>query len=189
MLKAFPLKHPDHKVSAAGGAAPITSKRLPQFMQIQTQTNWCWSACGTSVGLLFVTGQWTQCGTACGCLNRTDCCDSPVPGGCNVYGYLDQALTFTKSFDKMTSGTMNATNIRQNIDAGKPVCARVAWTNGGAHFVAITGYFFPTANPSNFTIFLQDSIWGASSMLLADFPARYQGGGTWTHTYTTAKTA
>lgn len=137
----------------------------------------------TSVGLFFQTGNWTQCDTANHCLNRTDCCSKP--SNCNVYGYLDQSLTYCKSFNTMMSGTYSAANIENQINMGRPVCVRVAWNGGGAHFLAMTGYSYPDTSPNTVTIYLQDSIYGASSMLLTNFPSQYHGGGTWTHTYLT----
>ncbi|MDB4914150.1 MAG: hypothetical protein JWM95_1794 [Gemmatimonadetes bacterium] len=174
-------RHPAAHLGAVGTVVHL----LPPFMQPQQQSNWCWSADGTSVGLFFQTGAWTQCGTACGCLGRTDCCNSPCPGPCNVYGYLDQSLRFTQSFNSMMGGTATAAQIQTQINMGYPVCVRVAWNGGGAHFLAITGYSYPDSNPSAFTIYLQDSIYGGSSVLLTDFPSSYHGGATWTHTYYT----
>src|SRR4029079_16590575 len=114
----------------------------------QEHTNWCWSAVATSVGLFFQTGDWTQCGTANGCLNLpgTDCCTDPGP--CNVYGFLNQSLTFTKSLNQFFEGTAPASDIEEQVGQNDPVCVRVAWNGGGAHFLSITGYSFPDDDPS-----------------------------------------
>lgn len=183
-LQVAPLR-PLFAKSYAAGADPNVTNVLSMTMQPQLQTNWCWSAVGTSVGLFFVTGAWTQCDTANGCLNLqgTDCCVTPGP--CNVYGYLNLALTYTKSFNTSFAGTVSAADIQAQIDQGFPVCVRVAWTGGGAHFLSITGYSYPNSDPTQVTIYLEDSIYGNSTMLLADFPTNYHGGGTWTHTYLT----
>jgi Papain-like cysteine protease AvrRpt2 len=183
--------------AAAPGTVPGTVKHiLPTFMQYQQQSNWCWSACGTSVGLFFETGNWTQCGTATALIRGTscykgqplDCCKSP--SSCNCYGYLDASLKYTLTFNSMLSGKYDANNIQTQINMGRPVCVRVAWTGGGAHFLAITGYSYPnTSSPSNFTIYLQDPIYGSSSMLLSNFPSKYHGGGTWTTTFLTQPTS
>ena len=160
-------------------------KVLPMTMESQEQTNWCWAAVGTSVGLFFKTGQWTQCATAGGCLeNQPDCCGDPTP--CNVYGYLNKALDYTKSLGSYGKGTASASEIRTQIDLGHPVCALVNWEAGGAHFMAITGYSYPQSDPSQMTITIEDSIYGPSVHELADFPKDYQSGGTWTYVYLTA---
>jgi hypothetical protein len=171
--------------AAAAAGAGATTQTLAMVMEPQQQTNWCWSAVATSVGLFFRTGSWTQCGTANGCLNLpgTDCCATPAP--CNVYGYLNQSLAYTKSLYQFFAGMATAALIEQQIGQHDPVCVRVAWNGGGAHFLSITGYSYPDADPSRLTIYLEDSIYGSSTMLLADFPANYHGGGTWTNTYLT----
>lgn len=183
-LAGLPL-HP-LAATGAGSTAGVTSKILPQFMESQQQSSWCWSAVATSVGLFFKTGSWTQCSTVNGCLSRSDCCTAPLPNPCNVYGYLDQSLTYTRSFDPpLIYGTVTEAELETRIGSGDPVCARVAWNGGGAHFVAITGYSYPDADPSSVTIYLQDSFYGSSSMAFADFAEGYHSGGTWTHTYLT----
>lgn len=158
-----------------GGAAGVS---LPPFMQPQQQSNWCWSAVGTSVGLLFKTGAWTQCQTATGCLPGEDCCKAAGP--CNVYGYLDKALAFTKSFDHMVGGTVSTATITAELSSGEPVGTRVAWTGGGAHFMTITGI-----NGASITI--QDPIFGTTTMPFKDYASKYKTGGAWTHTYFTKK--
>jgi hypothetical protein len=108
-----------------------------------------------------------------------------MPDACNCYGYLDDSLTYTKSFNTMMSGTYSASDIETQINLGYPVCVRVAWFLGGAHFLAITGFSYPGDDPSVFTIYLQDSIYGSSSILLSEFASDYESGGNWTHTYLT----
>jgi hypothetical protein len=176
---------------AGGGTGGTVENTFREFMQEQLESNWCWSACATSVGLFFGTGKWTQCDTATGVIEGTDCyqgqplncCDTP--DACNCYGYLDDSLTYTKSFNTMMSGTYSSDDIEAQINLGNPVCVRVAWFLGGAHFLAITGFSYPSADPNTFTIYLQDSIYGSSSLLLSEFANDYQSGGTWTHTYLT----
>ncbi|MBF0283334.1 MAG: hypothetical protein HQL51_02640 [Magnetococcales bacterium] len=160
---------------------------LPLVMQRQTQTNWCWSAVGTSVGLFFQTGQWTQCDTANGCLKLAgvNCCNAPTPAACNVYGYLDKALTYTKSFKSVSSGTATTQALADQINMGRPVGVRVEWNGGGAHFMAITGYKYCAILSSVVTIVIQDPIFGETIMLYRDFAANYQSGGTWNGTYLT----
>jgi len=177
-------------LAAAGGGADfsIVTHILPDFMQPQQQDNWCWAAVGTSVGVFFQTGAWTQCGTAAGCLpGGLDCCGDPGP--CDVYGYLNTSLTYTKSFNQTIQGTYGASDVEAQVNMGWPVCVRVAWNGGGAHFLAMSGYSYPDDDPSAVTLYLQDSIYGDSSMAFGDFPALYNGGGTWTHTYLTQPNA
>jgi hypothetical protein len=172
---------------AGGGAPPAqTSQILPAFMQCQQQSNWCWSAVATSVGLLFKTDNWTQCATVNGCLQSSDCCTSPIPSACNVYGYLDQSLTYTKSYHgPLLYGSISVADLEAQLNSGNPVCVRVAWNGGGAHFLSIAGYGYPVNDPASVTIYLQDSFYGPTSMALADFATNYHTGGDWTNTYLT----
>ncbi len=160
------------KESAGGTGSDV---QLPFTMQHQQQSNWCWSACGTSVGLFYGTGSWTQCNTASGCLPGQDCCKNAGP--CNVYGYLDKALTYTKSYNSMAGGTCSPSTIKSELSAGNPVCTRVAWNGGGAHFMAITGI------SSSDVLTIQDSIYGTTRIAYNSYAGSYHGGGSWTTTY------
>src|SRR5215210_2812792 len=120
----------------------FSSKELAFDMQPQTQSNWCWSATATSVSHFYwFISTWTQCRVANSELNRSDCCNSPVPSACNVPWYLDRALTRTNNFVSIT-GPANFEQVRAEIDAGRPVGARVGWSGGGGHFMVIYGYSF-----------------------------------------------
>ncbi len=158
------------------------SKQLGFNMQAQTQTNWCWAATATSVSHFYwSTSTWTQCKVASGELNRTDCCNSPVPSPCNVPWYLDRALSRTNNYVSMT-GQASFSTVKAEIDAGKPVGARVGWSGGGGHFMVIYGYS-KVGTTEYFDI--DDPIYGKSHITVADFSSNYQGSGTWTHTYFT----
>lgn len=160
------------------------SKQLGFTMQAQTQSNWCWAATATSVSHFYwFWSTWTQCRVAGAELGRTDCCGSPVPGPCNVPWYLDRALTRTRNFVSM-SGPATFAAVRAEIDAGRPVGARIGWSGGGGHFMCIYGYstylgrqFFD----------IDDPIYGKSHLSVDDFSNRYRGSGSWTHTYYTKR--
>ena len=159
----------------------LKSNSLTQFMQSQTQSNWCWAANGASVGNFYWgANTYTQCGIANTCQNKTTCCSNP--GGCNQYGYLDQALQAARSWDSYGNGTCPFATLQSRVDAGQPVGTRVAWNGGGAHFMMITGY-----NNNGNTITLQDPWYGTSTVAYASYPGSYHGGGTWTGTYYTKK--
>lgn len=170
--------HATAVMDGAGGSA----NPLSLTMQTQTQSNWCWAAVGTSIGLFFQTGTWTQCSVACGVLDIASCCTNPSSPSCNVYGFLDKSLTYTKSFASMLKQAIGMSDIVTKISHGTPVCLRCAWNGGGAHFITIYGY-----NQANGTVNVADSIYGYSTQVFNTFPSHYQGGGTWTTTYFTSK--
>ena len=158
------------------------SKQLSFNMQLQTQSNWCWAATSTSVSHYYWWfSPWMQCTVANAELGRNDACNSPVPAGANVPWYLDKALTRTNNFVSIT-GAATFQQVRNEIDAGRPVGARIGWNGGGGHFMVIYGYSL-IAGTTYFDI--DDPIYGKSHLTVNDFSTNYQGSGTWTHTYFT----
>ena len=155
--------------------------RLDFMMQHQQQTNWCWAAVATSVALYYdPASTWTQCAVANGELGRTDCCGTGASGPCNVYGYLASSLTRVGHLDHWAAGTATFAQVGTEIDAGRPLGVRTAWSGGGAHFLAIVGYRLI------FDMLAVDDPWyGKSDVSYSAFSTNYQGSGTWTHCYYT----
>lgn len=159
----------------------LKTAALPQFMQAQTETNWCWAASGASVGNLFYgTAAYTQCAIANTCQAKNSCCADPA--ACNQYGFLDQALQAARAYDGHAAGACGLDVVQLRIDQGQPVGNRLAWNGGGAHFVMGAGY-----NNDGNTIVVQDPWYGTSTVDFASYPAAYHGGATWTDTYFTKK--
>ena len=143
------------------------SKRLFFNMQMQTQSNWCWAATSTSVSHFYwFWSTWAQCRVANGELGHSDCCNSPVPSACNMPWYLDKALTRTNNFVSIT-GQVSFQQVRDEINAGRPVGARIGWNGGGGHFMVIYGYsrFF---GMEYFDI--DDPIYGKSHLAVSILP-------------------
>jgi Papain-like cysteine protease AvrRpt2 len=160
----------------------FASKQLAFDMQTQTQSNWCWAATATSVSHFYwFLSTWTQCLVANGELGRSDCCNSSVPSACNVPWYLDRVLTRTNNFVSIT-GPVTFQQVRDEIDAGRLVGARIGWSGGGGHFMVIYGYSL-VVGTEYFDI--DDPIYGKSHLTVSDYSSNYQGSGTWTHTYFT----
>lgn len=161
----------------------FTSKQLAFNMQMQTQSNWCWAATSASVSHFYwFWSTWSQCGVANGELGHSDCCNSPVPSACNVPWYLDKALTRTHNFVSIIGQQASFQQVRDEIDAGRPVGARIGWNGGGGHFMVIYGYS-RLLGMEYFDI--DDPIYGKSHLAVSDFASNYQGSGSWTHTYFT----
>lgn len=156
--------------------------RLNFQMQHQQQTNWCWAAVSTSVALYDdPSSSWTQCTVANGELSRTDCCGVGGSTSCNVYGYLNTALSRVGHLDHMDTTVAAFQSVDSEIDAGRPLGIRVAWSGGGAHFLAIIGYLEDVQN----YVAVDDPIYGKSDVSYDTLKTSYQGSGTWTHTYYT----
>jgi len=156
--------------------------RLDLSVPHQAESNWCWAATSDGVVHFYDTSStWTQCAIADSELGRTDCCGGGASGPCNVYGYLDQALSVVGHFDHMTSTVADFQTVDDEIDAHRPLGVRVAWSGGGAHFLAIGGY---REIPSQY-LHVEDPWYGPSDVAYSTLQSGYQGSGTWTHTYWT----
>jgi hypothetical protein len=156
--------------------------RLSFQMQHQQQANWCWAAVSTSVALYYdPLSNWTQCTVANGELARTDCCGAGASTSCNVYGYLDSALARVGHLDHMDGSVAGFQAVDDETDAGRPLGVRVAWSGGGAHFLAIIGYLEDVQN----YVAVDDPIYGKSDVSYDTLRTSYQGSGTWTHSYYT----
>jgi hypothetical protein len=159
----------------------FSSRQLAFNMEMQTENNWCWAATATSVSHYYwPISTWTQCLVASNELSLT-CCDSPVPGACDIPWWLSKALTLTKNLVNVT-GPAAFQAVRDEIDAGRPVGARIGWSGGGGHFMVIYGYSL-IGDVEYFDI--DDPIYGKSHLTVSDFSNNYQATGTWTDTYFT----
>lgn len=162
----------------------FVSRQLAFNMQAQTQSNWCWAATATSVSHFYwwFLNRWTQCRVANAELGFNNCCNSSVPSACNVPWYLDRALTRTGNFVSISAGPASFTTVCAEIDAGRPVGARIGWSGGGGHFMVVCGYSRVGALEY---LDIDDPIYGKSHLSVAEFSGNYQGSGSWTHTYLT----
>ena len=155
--------------------------RLDFSMQHQQQTNWCWAAVSTSVALFYnPASTWTQCAVANGELNRNDCCGAGAAGACNVYGFLGSSLTRVGHLDHQTGSTATFAQVQTEVNNGRPLCIRTAWSGGGAHFLAIIGFRI-----LNNMLAVDDPWYGKSDVSYTTFTTAYQGTGSWTHSYYT----
>jgi hypothetical protein len=158
--------------------------RLGFQMQHQQQGNWCWAAVAASVSRFYNTAStWTQCLVANSELGRNDCCGAGGPGACNRYGYLDVALTQVGNFDHMIWSSATFASASGEIDGGRPLGLRVAWSGGGAHFLAIIGYL----DDGEGYLAVDDPIYGKSDVSYATLKSNYQQTGSWTHSYYTKR--
>jgi hypothetical protein len=166
---------------------PKRRKVIDFRMQDQCHSNWCWAAVAASVSA-FYGNSVTQCEIANQELKRADCCATPchtdnvafndthtLGSPLNQVDCLDREVRFEKATFK---------DLQKEIDASRPLCARIIWPDGTAHFVVIVGYVLGEALT---TLILADSLYGSQSETGYDrFCTDYQGiGGKWNDTYYT----
>jgi hypothetical protein len=157
-------------------------RRVPLTVQAQLQSEWCWAACSTSVSHFYdAASAWTQCDVANAELAQTGCCEDGSSGACNQPWYLDRALRRTNNFASRHKGPASMAELRSQLDAGRPVGARIGWAGGGGHFVTISGCL----DDATGVLEVRDPIYGTSEISVANFRSSYQGSGSWTHTYYT----
>jgi len=114
-------------------------RTLDFLREQQCQANWCWAAVASSIAHFYRPSTIvTQCRIANGELRRKDCCDAKcnTGGPCDVYGFLMSSLFRVGHFRKLVlSKQATLEQVRGEIDKLRPLCARLAWFRGGAHFV------------------------------------------------------
>lgn len=162
-------------------AAVQRQRSLAISLQHQLQTNWCWAACTSSVSAFFApTSTWGQCAIVNAELAQTTCCQYGDTTQCNQPWYFDRALQRTGNLNSVRAGAAPWGEIQAEIDAGRPVGARIGWTGGGGHFVLLTGY---QRNGALHEVEVQDPWTGSSTVELTTFTNAYKSSGSWTHTY------
>ena len=166
----------------------MSGTRLQLEVQEQQQLLWCWAACSSTTSLFYdAVSSWSQCQVANAELKQSSCCDEGSSDACNTVWCLDDALARTGNLANWCRRTVSWDEVKNEIDRGRPVCARVAWSGRGAHFVMIVGY---ENSSSDNLLAIEDPSPDAprSSFVPFDvFAHNYRSTGTWTHTYMTQK--
>src|ERR1051325_4348522 len=109
-------------------------------MEIQPQEmeQWCWAS--VSVGVehyMRPSSHLSQCELAQQVLHHNCCQDRPP---CNESARLQDVLSLLGRLRKIVERRRRFGGMRAEIDAARPVCARIGWEGGGGHFVVIDGY-------------------------------------------------
>lgn len=160
---------------------PETPVTLPFEVERQLRTRWCWAAVAVSIETYYAGSvQHAQCELAAIVLGSR-CCDSHP---CNRSWYLDHALSAVGHCASMDESPMTLADLRQELVAGRVVCALVSWRGGGGHFVAIDSV---RSSPDGTLITVADPRYGSrTEMLAARFATMYEDIGAWTVTYSTS---
>src|SRR5438105_1231176 len=114
---------------------------MADAFQIEKQTKdmWCWAAVSVSVNRYFSPkSKWTQCRVAREVTHNQNCCGDKE--ACNLAEKLEDGLKAVEHWKETLDGVLTFEQIQSEIDASRPVCARIGWRHGGGHFVIISGY-------------------------------------------------
>jgi Papain-like cysteine protease AvrRpt2 len=168
-------------VEAPGGAAPGAGRSLAFVVQHQNQTNWCWAAVTASIAAYYRNQGWPQCRVVNDRLGQAVCCQDGSSTICNQPWYLDQALKRVGNLANYVASPLAMSQIRNEVDAGRPIGVRIGWMNGGGHFITVRGY------SDQGLVDVQDPWFGGSTLDYISFKSRYHGFGKWTHSYMSAR--
>jgi len=175
---------PVDRTAAAAQAESSGASQLAFTIQHQRHSNWCWAAVAASIASFYdAATRWSQCAVADAELGRSDCCGAGGSGACNVGGYLRTALTLVGHLDDWTPVSSTLAAVMVEINGGRPLCARIRWVGGGAHFVAVFGYNAAGRSSGADLVSVGDPWYGNSDISYAEFRDAYRGSGTWTHSY------
>jgi len=151
-------------------------------LEKQICDKWCWAAVAMSVDhYFFPAATSTQCTIAKGVLQIDECCSKSE--SCNKPAKLQDALKEAGFSPEIIPDKLTFREIRKKIDTGVPVCARIAWNAGGAHFVVVCGYRVSAAGTE--MVEIADPLFPSSLILYSEFVSAYQntqepkGGGQW----------
>jgi hypothetical protein len=190
---ASPTTSPAAQAASPTGGAPPSVGTLNSFtMETQKQDEWCWAAVSVSVAAFYGNKKWSQCSLAAGEMSL-NCCGADGPkqgtGGCNNAWYLDTPLTRAGHFARINWSSQAFADLQSEINAGRPLGARIAWNGGGAHFVALGGWSTDSAGTEFVDVY--DPYYGFAQTSYGNFLSAYQSpGDSWTHSYfTTASMA
>jgi hypothetical protein len=155
---------------------------MPDQFQIETQekSEWCWAAVAVSIDKYFDSkSPLKQCDIAKRVLGNDKCCN----GGddCNKAMTLIGALNSIKRLSSTLTSPLSFELVRRELDAGRPVCARIKWNGGGAHFVVITGYEILPSGARHVDV--ADPHSPDTTVDYDDLRNAYYGDGTWVDTY------
>lgn len=159
----------------------MASKLLKFKIQAQSQDFWCWAAVSASIGEYYDKKSWKQCTVASDVLNE-GCCDNHFPETvCNVPSKLTPALESVYHGDASNPlQIIDASKIRDELDAEHPIGVRIEWSDCSGHFVVIYGY---EDGPDNTLVLnIADPWLGVTSVIeFSEFPLD----ASWTNSYYT----
>lgn len=146
LLNLLPKRLAVSAVLALGVAAccnPPVQESLGVTLRPQETGMWCWAASGQMV-MEYQGTNIPQCTQANNRFGRTDCCNSPVPGGC-VNGGWPEFGKYGFTFETTSNAALSWDALRKEI-ADSSYCGRRPfaftwhWPGGGGHMMVAIGY-------------------------------------------------
>jgi hypothetical protein len=121
--------------SSGTDVCQVKDFRVPLFDR--PNYNWCWAAVAAGVSAKYH-APIAQCDIAGRVLHK-QCCPANVGNGCNTEQLLEEALAKIGHPPRVI-GVLRFEDIVREIKEDRPIGIRIVWSNGKAHFVAISAY-------------------------------------------------
>ncbi len=161
-------------------------------MQAQQENEWCWAAVAVSLHEFLnpaSAATWSQATLATPVLTLERAIASGVncaetPDVCNLPARLDDALSILGNLGAagfLQGEHLTFESLQEWIDDQLPVCARIVWFSGGAHFIALDGYRVLSSGQQQ--VHVEDPLYGPSLQNYDDLVSDYPPGGSWQDTY------
>lgn len=149
-------------------------------IQKQQQSEWCWAAVAVSIDKYFnPASTLKQCQLVNSALNsNNDACKTPTYS--NQTFEVANALQIVNRLRLSLPGALSFDQLRQEIDAGRPVCAAIAWDSGGGHAVIVDAYKVLPSGACQ--VHVSDPLNPSSFVDFEEFSKRYYGDGVWKET-------
>ena len=153
---------------------------MPFPMEQQQEPDWCWNAVSVSVNNYFNPALP---------LTQDEFAVRALGADANRPFYLSTALADLELMNGAPiAGFLSFSEIQAQLDANLPVCVKIAWNEGGFHYLVITGYAVsPGGDPLVYISdpILMDSnvaVWDYNAFVFAYSPSYANAEGTWVDT-------
>ncbi|MEU4780410.1 papain-like cysteine protease family protein [Micromonospora sp. NPDC023633] len=162
----------------------MVDQRLNFAMQRQVQTMWCWAASAVSIAAFYnANTNWTQCSLVNAERGVNNCCgDAGANWPCNQGSWPEGPMQRVGHLRERLVGVLTPAQVGAELAKSRPFAINTAWAGGGGHILVVRGRY--VADGVEY-VSVGDPWYGDSDVTYEAFRNRYQGSGSWTHTYKT----
>lgn len=99
---------------------------------------WCWAASGQMI-MSYLGNNVSQCAQANARFGRSDCCNSPTPGGCVQGGWPEFSRWGFNSQTTAWGVALTFAQLTDQFSQNRPVAFSWGWAGGGGHMMVAAG--------------------------------------------------
>lgn len=153
----------------------------------QCQDEWCWAAVAVAIQQFYPPPTAVkQCQVVDLVLPGNDCCHNASSTNCTMPVLLEDVLAKIKHFRGLhppPNNDLEVKLLKDEIDAGRPVCIRFQVSQKDGHFSIVKGYDDTDSN--NLKILIIDPQFPECWCSYPEVLSGYEGGASWTDSYFT----